>query len=156
MEPLCELLSCPDMSVVLVVLEGVENIMRAGEALGGEENKYAQKLGKLGGIERLEELQNHPVSIILSFYFHRFFIQCPVICYYITLMYQNTEIYEKALNILETYFGAEEVEEDPYELINQHLQNLDQSLGQLHLNSFAPGLIYLMPGVFNFDATLSR
>jgi hypothetical protein len=52
------------------------------------------------------------------------------------------EIYIKALNILENYFGAEEVD-DSFEYNSQTLQ--------LFRNSFAPGLKYLLPGVFSFD-----
>lgn len=86
-KPLCDLLVCPDPRIVTVCLEGLENILKVGEAeknLGasGDVNIYAQMIDDAEGLEKIENLQSH----------------------------DNTEIYEKAVKILETYWLEEEDE----------------------------------------------
>jgi len=85
LEPMCELLTITDARIILVALEGVENILKVGEKEAKDTgiNEFATIIEECHGIDKLELLQNH----------------------------QNHEIYEKAVNILETYFAAEE--EDP-------------------------------------------
>ncbi|XP_021672815.2 importin subunit alpha [Hevea brasiliensis] len=89
-KPFCDLLICPDPRIVTVCLEGLENILKVGEAeknLGntGEANLYAQMIDDAEGLEKIENLQSH----------------------------DNNDIYEKAVKILETYWleGEEEDEE---------------------------------------------
>ncbi|KAK1279148.1 hypothetical protein QJS04_geneDACA007162 [Acorus gramineus] len=89
-KPLCDLLVCPDPRIVTVCLEGLENILKVGEAeknLGntGGVNLYAQMIDEAEGLEKIESLQSH----------------------------DNTEIYEKAVKILETYWLEEEDEAMP-------------------------------------------
>ena len=89
-KPLCDLLVCPDPRIVTVCLEGLENILKVGEAeknLGatGGVNLYAQMIDEAEGLEKIENLQSH----------------------------DNTEIYEKAVKILETYWLEEEDEAMP-------------------------------------------
>ncbi|MBA0796242.1 hypothetical protein Gohar_007026 [Gossypium harknessii] len=89
-KPLCDLLNCPDPRIVTVCLEGLENILKVGEAeknLGhsGEVNLYAQLIDDAEGLEKIENLQSH----------------------------DNNEIYEKAVKILETYWVEEEDEPLP-------------------------------------------
>lgn len=84
---MCDLLVCPDPRIVTVCLEGLENILKVGEAeknLGtsGEVNLYAQMIDDAEGLEKIENLQSH----------------------------DNHEIYEKAVKILETYWLEEEDE----------------------------------------------
>ncbi|KAF8376827.1 hypothetical protein HHK36_031493 [Tetracentron sinense] len=84
-KPLCDLLVCPDPRIVTVCLEGLENILKVGEAeknLGSTAgvNLYAQLIDDAEGLEKIENLQSH----------------------------DNTEIYEKAVKILETYWLEEE------------------------------------------------
>lgn len=84
-KPLCDLLVCPDPRIVTVCLEGLENILKVGEAeknLGntGDVNLYAQIIDDAEGLEKIENLQTH----------------------------DNTEIYEKAVKILETYWLEDE------------------------------------------------
>ncbi|CAL9750301.1 unnamed protein product [Musa acuminata subsp. burmannicoides] len=84
-KPLCDLLVCPDPRIVTVCLEGLENILKVGEAeknLGasGDVNLYAQMIEEAEGLEKIENLQSH----------------------------DNTEIYEKAVKILETYWLEED------------------------------------------------
>ena len=81
-KPLCNLLICPDPRIVTVCLEGLENILKTGEAdknLGntGGVNVYAQMIDDAEGLEKLENLQSHD---------------------------NNTEICETAVKILETYW----------------------------------------------------
>ncbi|XP_077214393.1 importin subunit alpha-like [Tasmannia lanceolata] len=89
-KPLCDLLTCPDPRIVTVCLEGLENILKVGEAeknLGntGGVNVYAQLIDDAEGLEKIENLQSH----------------------------DNTEIYEKAVKILETYWLEEDDEALP-------------------------------------------
>ncbi|KAI4374058.1 hypothetical protein MLD38_012101 [Melastoma candidum] len=87
-KPLCDLLVCPDPRIVTVCLEGLENILKVGEAdkemgLNGGVNLYGQIVDECEGLDKIESLQTH----------------------------DNNEIYEKAVKILEKYW-AEEGEED--------------------------------------------
>ncbi|GFP79123.1 importin subunit alpha-1a [Phtheirospermum japonicum] len=87
-KPLCDLLVCPDPRIVTVCLEGLENILKVGEAeksmgLTDDVNLYAQMIDDAEGLEKIENLQSH----------------------------DNTEIYEKAVKILETYWMEEDDEE---------------------------------------------
>lgn len=89
-KPLCDLLICPDPRIVTVCLEGLENILKVGEAdknVGNTDgvNLYAQMIDDAEGLEKIENLQSH----------------------------DNTEIYEKAVKILETYWLEEEDETMP-------------------------------------------
>lgn len=91
-KPLCDLLICPDPRIVTVCLEGLENILKVGEAeknLGGtgDVNLYAQMIDDAEGLEKIENLQSH----------------------------DNNEIYEKAVKLLETYWLEEEDEAMPPE-----------------------------------------
>ncbi|KAJ8498001.1 hypothetical protein OPV22_008553 [Ensete ventricosum] len=79
-KPLCDLLLCPDPRIITVCLEGLENILKVGEAeknLGvtGGTNPYAQLIEEAEGLDKIENFQSH----------------------------DNTEIYEKSVKILETY-----------------------------------------------------
>ncbi|XP_051141633.1 importin subunit alpha-like [Andrographis paniculata] len=87
-KPLCDLLLCPDPRIVIVCLEGLENILKVGEAEKnqghtGDVNIYAQMIDDAEGLEKIENLQSH----------------------------DNNEIYEKAVKILETYWLEEEDEQ---------------------------------------------
>ncbi|RRT82873.1 hypothetical protein B296_00007451 [Ensete ventricosum] len=84
-KPLCDLLLCPDPRIITVCLEGLENILKVGEAeknLGvtGGTNPYAQLIEEAEGLDKIENFQSH----------------------------DNTEIYEKSVKILETYWLEEE------------------------------------------------
>ncbi|XP_047981071.1 importin subunit alpha-2-like [Salvia hispanica] len=91
-KPLCDLLICPDPRIVTVCLEGLENILKVGEAeknLGltgaGDANLFAQMIDDAEGLEKIENLQSH----------------------------DNNEIYEKAVKILETYWLEDDDEPAP-------------------------------------------
>lgn len=88
-KPLCDLLICPDPRIITVCLEGLENILKVGEAeknLGntGDANLYAQMIDDAEGLEKVENLQSH----------------------------DNNDIYEKAVKILETYWLDEEDDDE--------------------------------------------
>ncbi|RZC83844.1 hypothetical protein C5167_046630 [Papaver somniferum] len=79
-KPLCDLLICPDARIVTVCLEDLENILIVGEAektIGNTDdvNLYAHMIDEAEELEKIENLQSH----------------------------DNTEIYEQAVKILETY-----------------------------------------------------
>ena len=89
-KPLCDLLVCPDARIITVCLEGLENILKVGEAEKisgntGDVNVYAQLIDEAEGLEKIENLQSH----------------------------DNNEIYEKAVKILETYWLEEDDEQLP-------------------------------------------
>ncbi|GAB4835666.1 Importin subunit alpha-4 [Ancistrocladus abbreviatus] len=86
--PLCDLLICPDPRIITVCLEGLENILKVGEAdkemgKNGGVNLFAQMIDECGGLDKIENLQTH----------------------------DNFDIYEKAVKILEKYWAEEEEEQ---------------------------------------------
>eukprot|EP00899_Mesostigma_viride_P007416 jgi/Mesvir1/16676/Mv15078-RA.1 len=86
-KPLCDLLTGSDARIVTVALEGLENILKVGEAdkemgLTGGVNQYSVYIDEAEGLEKIENLQNHA----------------------------NHDIYDKAVKMLETYFGLEDEE----------------------------------------------
>ncbi|XP_010556709.1 PREDICTED: importin subunit alpha-3-like [Tarenaya hassleriana] len=88
-KPMCDLLVCPDPRIITVCLEGLDNILKVGEAernLGntGEDNIYAQMIEEADGLEKIENLQSH----------------------------DNNDIYEKAVKMLETYWSDDASEEN--------------------------------------------
>ncbi|KAL8139160.1 hypothetical protein V2J09_005161 [Rumex salicifolius] len=89
-KPMCDLLVCPDPRIITVCLEGLENILKAGESEkitgnAGDVNPYAQMIEDADGLEKIENLQSH----------------------------DNNEIYEKAVKLLEIYWVEDEDEELP-------------------------------------------
>mmetsp|Transcript_8857 Transcript_8857/g.8766 ORF Transcript_8857/g.8766 Transcript_8857/m.8766 type:complete len:548 (+) Transcript_8857:120-1763(+) len=82
--PLCSLLQVADIKVVTVALEGLENILKAGQATNEETFcRLVAMISDAGGLNAIEDLQNH----------------------------ENQNIYQRAVKMLETYFGGEEEEE---------------------------------------------
>ncbi|XP_015590088.1 importin subunit alpha-7 isoform X2 [Cephus cinctus] len=83
--PLCDLLTVMDVKIVQVALNGLENILRLGEQDTGMQNRvnpYAVLIEECYGLDKIEFLQSH----------------------------QNMDIYQKAFDIIEHYFGSEEEE----------------------------------------------
>lgn len=86
--PLCDLLNVSDPKIVTIALEGLENILKVGDAESkatGQHNVMATYIAEADGLEKIEDLQQH----------------------------SNNDIYEKCIKILETYFGVEEEGEMP-------------------------------------------
>jgi importin subunit alpha-6/7 len=80
-KPLCDLLVCPDPRIVIVCLEGLENILQVGEAeksFGnmGDVKLYAQMIEDVDGLKKIENLRSH----------------------------DYVQIYEKAVKILKKYW----------------------------------------------------
>ena len=71
-----------DPKIVQVALSGLENILRFGESEAKETgtNPYAVQIEEHYGLDKIEFLQSH----------------------------ENLEIYQKAFDIIEHYFGAED------------------------------------------------
>jgi len=86
-KPLCDLLDCSDAKIIIVALEGLENILRVGafdKEMAGPSgvNAYAGIIEDSEGVDKIEALQEH----------------------------NNEEIYNKSIQILEEYFELEEEE----------------------------------------------
>lgn len=89
LESLCSLLVGGDNKMIQVAMNGIENILKAGQAQaqarapGFEDgNRYAQIVESCNGIDSIDFLQSH----------------------------ENPEIYQKAYNLIEKYFNDEETE----------------------------------------------
>lgn len=85
--PLCQLFKQEDQKIVMVALEGIENILRVGvrdmDRYNGQ-NKHADFVEECGGLDLIEKLQRH----------------------------DDREIYNKVVNIIQVYFDSEEAEEE--------------------------------------------
>jgi len=83
---LCGLFACSDPKIIMVALEGVENILRAGKresAKSCSTNPYTDAVEECGGLDGLETLQRH----------------------------DNEEIYDRSIRVLREHFESEETEE---------------------------------------------
>ncbi|XP_046392001.1 importin subunit alpha-1 [Ischnura elegans] len=79
LKPFCSLLdSSKDWKTVIVVLEGIKNILETAEKLG-ELEKVAVMIEECGGLDKIEELQAH----------------------------ENQEVYKKASSIIDSYFSED-------------------------------------------------
>ncbi|PIA15327.1 importin subunit alpha-2 [Coemansia reversa NRRL 1564] len=105
--PLCSLLDCMDNKITQVALDGLENILKVGEADKEESpnqlNQYALYIEEAGGMDKIHNLQLH----------------------------DNIEIYKKAYSIIDKYF-AEEGEDDED---NELMPSVDQQTGQFNFEN---------------------
>ena len=82
--PLVEVLDSQDAKLILVVLDGLREILRFGATIATDnENICAVWLEEAGGVQRIELLQHH----------------------------ESTKIYRKAHDIIDTYFGGDSYDE---------------------------------------------
>jgi len=82
---LCDLLNSNNCKVIMVALEGLENILKVGEndkAITQGRNLYAQKVEECGGLDQLENLQTAEMI--------------------------GDDIYERLIIIVRKYFGGEQ------------------------------------------------
>lgn len=81
--PLCDLLTVMDSKILQVALNGLENILRLGDQhakSSNGSNPYAVMIEECYGLDKIEFLQSH----------------------------ENRDIYQKAFDMIERYFGTEE------------------------------------------------
>ena len=71
------MLTCGDPRVIQVCLDGLENILKVGESDSANGNQMTNFIEMADGVEKIHNLQMH----------------------------ENTEIYKKAYNIIDTYFS---------------------------------------------------
>ncbi|KAJ1806204.1 Importin subunit alpha-1, partial [Coemansia sp. RSA 2599] len=99
-KPLCDLLNCMDNKITQVALDGLENILKVGEAdkemSANQINQYALFIEEAGGMEKIHGLQLH----------------------------DNIEIYKKAYNIIDKYFSEGDADED-----NELMPDVNQQTG---------------------------
>lgn len=85
-QPMCELLGVSDAKTIQVALNGLENILKFGEphvkTNPGAVNPYANVIEECFGLDKIEYLQSH----------------------------ENVDIYQKAYDIIEKFFGTEDEE----------------------------------------------
>ena len=90
---LCGLFTCADPKIIMVALEGVENILRAGKKQAGRtcsNNIYVDAIEECGGLDGLELCQRH----------------------------DNEEIYDRSVRMLREHFESEEAEEASVPAVN--------------------------------------
>ena len=100
-----------DSKIVQVALNGLENILRFGEQESkttGGPNPYAVIIEEVFGLDKIEFLQ---VIVVVKVF--RFLITFP------HQSHENMEIYQKAFDIIERYFGTEEEDKDVSETTAQ-------------------------------------
>ena len=94
-KPLCDLLTCNDPRLVTVALEGIDNVLKAGELEApnnNDTNPYTAFVDEAEGLDKLEQLQQH----------------------------NNEDVYKKTEHILENYFP---LEEDAADIADSSAQN---------------------------------
>lgn len=79
---ICDLLECKDWKTVLVILDGINNLLSAAEK-AGELETVALIVEECGGLEKLEALQHH----------------------------ENESVYQKSGSIIDAYFAGDEAED---------------------------------------------
>ncbi|CAO3673331.1 unnamed protein product [Umbelopsis vinacea] len=86
-KPLCDILNSMDNKIILVALDGIDNILRVGDMdrSNSEEgiNMYAIMVEECGGLDIIQNLQTH----------------------------DNEEIFKKAFQLIDRYFSEEEEED---------------------------------------------
>ena len=78
LQPLCALLEAEDTSTISIILDSLANLLAAAETMN-ELEKVSLHVEECGGLERIEQLQNH----------------------------ENVDVYRKSLTVIEQYFDEE-------------------------------------------------
>jgi importin subunit alpha-6/7 len=86
---LCDILEMKDSKILLVVLEAINNLLKAGNSAYSNDkdnrnNEVAVKFDEIGGLTKMENLQEHP----------------------------NVKIYRKVVEIMEEHYGLIEVTDE--------------------------------------------
>lgn len=103
--PLCDLLTVMDSKIVQVALNGLENILRLGQQdakMNGGNNPYTVMIEQCFGLDKIEFLQNH----------------------------ENHDIYQKAYDIIEHYFGTEDEDKDLAPQVDENTQQFQFEASQ--------------------------
>ncbi len=77
--PFCHLLQLDDPQILVVVLDGISNILKMAAPNDGDLLALTSQIEECGGLDKIEELQNH----------------------------RNEEIYKLAFDIIDKYFTDE-------------------------------------------------
>ena len=122
-EPLCDLLTQGDAKIILVALEALEAILKLGASSGS--SAYARMISDCQGVDRMENLQEH----------------------------KNNEVYQKVVQLLETYFGAEEEDENVAPVVagNTFSFGLPTNASKSSSSDFNNSFVHQTPA-FNFGA----
>lgn len=109
--PLCDLLTVMDAKIVHVALNGLENILRLGEQDAKQNNgtnPYAVMIEECFGLDRIEFLQSH----------------------------KNREIYQKAFDMIEKYFGTEEEDKAVAPQVDENMQQYQFNTNNAQMGGF--------------------
>ena len=116
--PLCRLLQVPDPKVVVVALEGLDNILKAGAngADGGVSdagNEYAQYMEENNAYETLDKLQDsdHKGESLGDAHAYALTVLLTLPCWG-ALFTTRADIAEKAKHLFRTYFEVDQ-DDDP-------------------------------------------
>lgn len=109
-QALCGLLHVVDNKMITVAMNGLENILKAGKAQavlpapGCESagNKYAVMVEECGGLDKIEYLQSH----------------------------ENPEIYQRAYNLIEKYFGTDDTDTNINPVVDPSNQQFQFNVAQ--------------------------
>jgi len=107
-QALCGLLQVADNKMIQVAMNGLENILKAGQAQAGlpgfedGNNKYAVIVEECGGLDKIEFLQSH----------------------------ENPEIYQRAYNMIEKFFGNEDTDTNIDPVVDANNQQYQFNVGQ--------------------------
>lgn len=75
---MCNLLEAKDWQTIVIVIDGLNNILNAARTMG-EIERVALIIEENGGLDKLETLQHH----------------------------ENEEVYQKAISLIDTFFSSE-------------------------------------------------
>ncbi len=79
LQPFCNLLTIEDAQILVVVLDGISNILKMASNSEDDIDMLTTQIEECGGLDKIETLQNHP----------------------------NEEIYKLAFDIIDRYFADE-------------------------------------------------
>ncbi|XP_039752084.1 importin subunit alpha-1-like [Pararge aegeria] len=103
LEPYCSLLDSSDLRAIVVVLDGLNNLLQTAAKFGQVE-PLCVTLEEIGALDLIENLQNH----------------------------ENEEIYQKSHTIIDTYFGEQDVGAIPDETNEEFRFGSDQPNENIH------------------------
>uniref|UniRef100_A0A8D2QC90 Uncharacterized protein n=1 Tax=Zonotrichia albicollis TaxID=44394 RepID=A0A8D2QC90_ZONAL len=110
--PFCNLLTVKDAQVVQVVLDGLSNILKMAEE---EAETIANLIEECGGLEKIEQLQNH----------------------------ENEDIYKLAYEIIDQFFSSDDVSVQPLQCARGLQLQLCCREGQQPQGDLSPGVTLL-------------